>query len=131
MPRRKLLEIGAMIALGVNYATAYVTAFVWQTGGPDLIIHILMMFVVSLLFGALMVDIQKTVLYTAGSIAIGISIATALIVAPPAMLTQNIELLSFDIALALHFVARLFIVGITFIIIGVIVGCFVGDALSE
>lgn len=131
MLSRKMLEIGAMIALGINYATAYVTVFVWHTIGLELGIHILMIFVFTLLYGALIVDIEKTIFYTAGAIVIGASLAIAVIVAPSLAIAENIELTNFDIAIALHFVARFLILEITFIIVGAIMGCFVGDAVSS
>lgn len=131
MFRRKMLEIGAMIALGIDYAAAYVTAYVWHTSGSELIIHILIIFVFSLLYGALIIDLEKTIFYTMGSIVIGASLAIVAIVAPSLTLTGNIELLNFDITVAVHFVGRFLIIGITFIIVGAIIGCFVGDAMSE
>lgn len=131
MFRRKMLEIGAMIALGIDYAAAYVTAYVWHASGSELIIHILIIFVFSLLYGALIIDLEKTIFYTMGSIVIGASLAIVAIVAPSLTLTGNIELLNFEITVALHFVGRFLIIGITFIIVGAIIGCFVGDAMSE
>jgi len=131
MFRRRMLEIGAMIALGIDYATAYVTAFVWHASDSELTAHILVIFVFSLLYGALIVDFEKTIFYTLGSIVIGASLAIAVIVAPSLTLAGNIELLNFDMAVALHFVGRFLIVGITFMMVGAIVGCFIGDAMSE
>lgn len=139
MLRRTLLEIGAMMALGANYAAVCVIAFVWgpdafaRVGGAhsELLIYILILFIVSLLFGALIIDMKKTLFYTIGSIVIGIALATAIISAPSVMSPGDIILLDFSITVALATVSRLFVVGITFMIVGAILGSFVGDMVSE
>lgn len=130
---KNLREMGAMVALGINYATAYMIAFVWDWPTPDseLLIHILLIFIFSFLFGAIIVNMKKTFFYTFGAVAIGMASATAVISAPSLILTGNIELVDLDITLAVTSVSRIFLVGITFVIVAVIAGCFVGGAVSE
>lgn len=133
MPRTKLREIGALMALGISYATTYVTAYIWDWPSPDseLLIYIFVIFLISFLFGAEIVDMKKTLFYMLAAIAVGFSIACLVIIAPALTLTTELGLLEFDLTVALTAVSRLFIIGITFKIIGAITGCFAGDAISE
>jgi hypothetical protein len=98
MMRKKLLGIGAMFALGVNYASLWIVAFIWNWPNADseLIVHIILMLVLSILFGALIVDMKKALFYSVGSIIIGIVLATV-IIAMPALIAESskgIEVLS-------------------------------------
>ncbi|HKZ93453.1 MAG TPA: hypothetical protein VJ249_02575 [Candidatus Bathyarchaeia archaeon] len=132
MTRRTLLELGAMLALGVNYAGAWVIAFIWNWPDPDseLYVHLLVMLVVSLLFGSLIVDIKRTLFYTIGSIIMGIGLATILI-AMPAILAESAGGIDASVSVALSAISKLFVVSVPFLMIGVFAGCFVGDAFSE
>jgi hypothetical protein len=132
MLRTTWLEIGAILGLGLNYASAYVIAFVWNFPDPDseLILHIFTVFIVSLLFGALIVDIRKALLYALGAIPLGVAIATTLISAPSIMLAENIALVDTSVTVALTAIVRIFIIGVTFQIIGIFVGCLFGDSVS-
>jgi len=129
MHRRKLLEIGAMVALAINYTSTYVITFVWDwpSLNSEIPVNLLWMFALSFLFGLLIVDIKKTLFYTLGSIVMAIPLATVAISAPSMALTENIELLDLDITLAITHISRLFILQITFIMIAAIIGCFVSD----
>jgi len=133
MLRRLLLEIGVMAATGVNYAGGYIVAFVWDFPAPhtELFLHILMMFFFSVLSGAVIADFRKGILYTIGSIMLGIFLATAIISAPSMLLGESIALVDVSITVALVAITRLFILGVTFQILGIIIGGFIGDAVSE
>jgi len=124
-------ETAAMVALGVNYASAFIITSIWNFPTPDtkLFPCLSILFVVSILFGMLVADIKNALLYTIGSIIIGLVLATA-IVAAPSLVVEGIEFLDTSISLALVAVSRLLVVGITFIFLGIIIGCFVGEALS-
>jgi asparagine N-glycosylation enzyme membrane subunit Stt3 len=122
-----------MTTLGVNYAAAFIIALLWDWPDPDseLYIYITAIFIVSLLFGALISDMRKTFLYVMGSMAIGIFLATFILSAPSLTLTETLAFFDISITIALTGVIRFFILGVTFMVIGVIVGCFMGDALAR
>lgn len=135
-----MLELAAMFALGANIAATYVITFVWSptasytfTFGLEqmhLFIHLIVIFVTSFLFGAIMGDIGKTFVYTIGSTAIGALLAIALITAPTIMLTEYAAFMDTTMTVAVVAVARLFIVGATFLILGAIIGSLTGDTLA-
>jgi len=131
MIRKRLLEIGAMLALSVNYASAWVAALIWNWPNPDseLVIHIVIMLAISLLFGAIIVDMKRAIFYAVGAVAIGIVIATV-IIAMPALIAEGPGGIEVSFTVALSTIAKLFVVSVTFLIIGVFAGCFIGDAVT-
>lgn len=131
MIRKRLLEIGAMLALSVNYASAWVAAMIWNWPNPDseLIVHIIIMLVISLLFGAIITDMKKAIFYSIGAVAIGIVIATV-IIAMPALIAEGPGGIEVSFTVALSTISKLFVVSVTFLILGVFAGCFIGDAVS-
>lgn len=131
MTRRRLLEIGAMAALGVIYAAAWITAFIWNwpTADSELTVHIVVMLVTSLMFGALIVDMKKTLMYSVGSMVIGIMLASV-VIAMPALIAEGPKEIEASFTVALSTISKLFIVSISFLIIGLFIGCFVGDAIT-
>lgn len=131
MIRRRLLEIGAMLALSVNYASAWVAALIWNWPNPDseLVIHILIMLAISLLFGAIIVDMKRAIFYSIGAVVIGFVIATV-IIAMPALIAEGPKGIEVSFMVALSTISKLFVVSVTFLIIGVFAGCFIGDAVA-
>jgi len=121
-----------MIACGFNFSAAYINAIIWNWPNPDseLYVYILSLFFVSLLFGAIIVDITKSIYYTLGSAAISILLAAAMIAAPSAISGGGATAVDVSLTVALASVLRLFIIGVSFIVFGMLIGCFVGDAIS-
>lgn len=118
--------------LSVGIAATYFTAFVWgTTSDVQLIVHLATIFIISLLFGTILIDTRKALLYAIGSIAMGGALAIAIITVPSLILSEAVELVDTTVTVALVAVARLFLLGVTFLVLGVMVGSFVGDALIE
>lgn len=142
MNRQKMFEMATMVAFGVNLAAAYVIAFVWTptstaysafSFGPEqmyLFLHLAIVFLASFLFGAVISDIAKTLIYTIGAVALGVTIAIAVITAPTIILTEYAAFMDTTMTVALVAVARYFIVGATFLVLGAILGNFFGDAIA-
>jgi hypothetical protein len=136
--REIFFETGAMLALSIDLAAAFVFAFVWGPGayarayGSEigLIVYVLMSFFPSLLFGAVVIDIRKILLYAIGSIIIGAVVAIVVIAAPSMMVGEGVALVDTTITVAIASVARYLLIGTTFIILGMIVGGFAGDRIA-
>ena len=142
MNRKKTLEIAATVAFGVNLAAAYVIAFVWTpvssnvgfSFGPEqmyLFLHLAIVFLASFLFGTVIADIAKTLIYTIVAVAMGAILAIAIITAPTIILTEYAMFMDTTMTVALVTVARFFIIGATFLILGAIIGSFFGDSLAD
>lgn len=131
MMRKNLLGIGAMFALGVNYAAAWIVAFIWNWPNPDseLTVHVLLMLLVSMLFGALIIDMKRALFFSVGSIIMGFVLATV-IIAMPALIVEGPGGIEASVTVAVSTIAKLFVVSVTFLIIGVFAGCIVGDAVT-
>lgn len=131
MRTQALLEAGATILLGLDLAAAYVTGFIWDpTSEWQLLIHLVIVFLVSLLFGALVADMKKTLFHLIASIILGVSLAIFIITSPALIFATNAALVDATLTVALVGVARLFMVGVTFIMLGAFAGNFVGEMLG-
>jgi hypothetical protein len=144
MNRRRMLEIAATIAFGVNLAAAYVIGFVWtpfinvETGvpvgfdfGPEqayLFLHVALVFLLSFLFGAIIADTTKTLVYTIVAAAIGVILATAIITAPAIIYAESVDT---TMTVALVAVVKFLIVGVVFQGLGAILGSFLGNSLAN
>lgn len=134
MNRRAFFEFGAMLVLSIDLAAAFVFAFVWGPGPfarvygaeSSLLVYVLMSFVPSLLFGALVIDMRKILFYAIASIVIGAVVAIAIISIPSMMIG---ELLDTTLTVAISSVARFLIIGVSFIIVGIMIGSFAGDRI--
>ena len=130
MDKQAFFEIGMTTLLSLNLAAAYVTAFIWgSTSDTQLFVHLGVVFAASLLFGATLADTRKALLYAIGSIIVGLALAVAMISIPALILAESVELVDTTVTVAVIAVTRLFIIGITFLFLGVIIGSFVGDAI--
>jgi hypothetical protein len=143
MNRRRMLEIAATIAFGVNLAAAYVIGFVWTPNvyahsgydfGPEqmyLFLHVALVFFSSFLFGTIIADITKTLIYTIVAAAIGAILATAIITAPAIIFTEYAMFVDATMTVALVTIVKFFIIGATFLVLGAIIGSFFGNSLAN
>ena len=133
MLRRTLLELIAVLGLSVDYAAAYLVIFIWNVPTPnsELVLHIAIVFGASLLFGALIANITKTIIYTLASIVIGIGVAMAMILAPPITLGAGPDLINFYMSVGLMELSRLFIIGISFLVLGTLLGSLLAETIKR
>ncbi len=129
-----------MVAFGVNLSAAYVMAFVWtpesrgfsfEIGQMYLFLHIAIVFFTSFAFGAITADIAKALIGTIGAVVIGAVLAIAVITSPTIIFPEYAALMDTTMTVALVSVARFFIVGATFLVVGTIIGTFFGASPAE
>jgi len=132
-PPKFILELAATIALSLDYMGAYIMAVLWKwpIEGMTLFVYILIVLIVSFLFGIYFVDLRKSVIYTAVSIVIGMFLAIALMSAPPMILASEYMSIDAAISMAVTLISKLLLVGVTFAFVGTIAGCIVADMLAE
>lgn len=129
---RTPFELVATITLAINYAAAYVVTFVWDVPTPslELALHIGIVLVASLLFGTLIADIKKTIVYTVVSVIMGIAIAMIAIIMPALILAEGPGIIDLYLSVGLSELSRLFIIGISFVVLGTLVGAFLAEAMK-
>jgi len=133
MLRRTLLELIAVLGLSVDYATAYLVTFIWNVPTPnsELVLHVAIVFGASLLFAALIANITKTIIYTLASIVIGIGFAVAIILAPPIIQGAGPDFINFYLSVGLMELTKLFIVGISFLVLGTLLGSLLAETAKR
>lgn len=117
-----------MSAFTISYASTYVLAIVWKL---NLFVYILMVFILSFLFGAVILNLSRVLIYATISIVLGMLLAIWLISTPPMFAGESAASVEFSTLSALVLVAKLFLVNIVFVIMGTTIGCFLSETLSE
>ncbi len=87
----------------------------------------LLIFGLSLLTGALLVDLEKTILYSTLGLVIGIVIAVGIFLAPYDLFGESSDVISAATIVVFSHVAKHLLIGISPFIIGLIFGCLIGD----
>lgn len=118
---RLMLAIGTILALSIDYAAIYVLAFIWNL---DILYYMLIILVLSLLFGAVVVDLKKTIIYMSVALLFGTFISVGVLSVPSLSLGEGET-----ITLILAYISRYFLLSLFPSIPGIILGCFVGDAI--
>ena len=95
-----------------------------------LFLHIAIIFFTSFLFGTLTHDIAKTLIHTIGAVVIGVVLAIAIITSPTIIFSEYSSFMDTTMTVAVVTIARLFIVGATFLVIGTMIGTFFGGSLE-
>lgn len=141
--RGRALEIAATAAFGVNLAAAYVISFVWTPNvyahsgydfGPEqvyLFVHVAVVFISSFLFGTIIADITKTLIYTIVAVTIGGILAIAVITAPAIIFTEYAAYVDTTVTVAVVTVVKFLVLGATFLVLGAIIGSFFGNSLAN
>lgn len=118
---RSMKEIGFFLALNANYVGAYVLTIVWKL---DPLYYALIVLVSSFLFGAVVVDLTKSTVYTSVSIFLGAALATGLLSAPSLIFAESETL-----TIVLTILVRYLLISLIVSIFGMLIGCIVGDML--
>lgn len=138
-----MLELAVTIAFGVNLAAAYVIGFVWTPNayahsgydfGPEqiyLFVYVALVLLSSFLFGTIIADITKTLIYTIVATVIGAILATAIITSPAIISVEYSMFVDTTMTVALVSVAKFLILGATFLVLGAIIGSFFGNSLAN
>jgi len=114
------------IACGINYAFAYVLRIVWDA---NLYFFVLIVLIFGFLFGLVMMDIERTIIYNGISLLLGAIIGSVLIISPTiifgeSLTTVNLAILTTTQAVSVHL---LFSLALGFL--GAIVGSVLGENL--
>lgn len=142
MNRKRILEIAATVAFGVDLAAICVIGFVWTPNvyshsgyefGPEqmyLFLHVAVVFLISFLFGTSIADITKTLIYTIVAVALGAILAIAIITVPTIVSPEYAMFVDTTMTVALVTVVKFIILGATFLVLGAIIGSFFGNSLT-
>lgn len=115
---------GLIMASSLNYAAANLLVIIW---GFELHYYLLAVFIISLLIGALALNIQKSIIIAYSSMFGGLLIASAIYFAPYAIFAESNVRINLSATVLFSFLAKIFLVSAVLYFLGAILGCFLGE----
>jgi len=122
-------EFGVLLASSLNYASALTLSVIWRL---DPFLHLVpLIFAIACLVGFMVIDLKRSLIYTYVALFVGVVIATSLLSAPMMMNTASAEEISASAQIILGAMSRVLIVGVIVCVLGMFLGCFLGDWAQE
>ena len=115
---------GLIIASSLNYAAANLLIIIWRF---ELSYYLLMVFILSVLIGTLVLNIQKSILVAYASMFGGLLIASAIYFAPYVIFAESTVRINLSAIPLFSFMAKVFLVSAVLYFLGAIVGCSLGQ----
>jgi hypothetical protein len=110
-----------IIALSFDYASIYATAIIWNR---EIEYFFVLGFIVNFLAGVIIVNLRKALGYTLLSLFLGATLAVLMIITLPGI-NVNVAL-----SVTLNRFSLNTIISIIVYVLGLLLGCFVGDAFA-
>ena len=126
--RRLLWNLFLVVASSFNYASISLLVIVWKL---DLLYYLPMVFIISCMIGAVVVDITRSIIYTYTCMVIGHTIAIAIFLFPYIVFAASVQRTNAAIMVVLNILVKVFLVSAIVYFFGAILGCFLGEKLLE
>jgi hypothetical protein len=126
--RKLLWNLCLLVASSFNYASVSLLLIVWNL---DLLYYLPLVFIISCMIGALVVDIAKSIIYTYACMTIGHIIAIAIFLFPYLIFEESVQRTNVAVMAVLNSLVKVFLVSAIVYFFGAILGCFVGEKLLE
>ena len=117
------LEIGLTIGQCFNIACTFILSIIWSI---DILGFIILIFLISFAFGAVIANLAKTVAYNLVAIFAGTALAVALVALPQIMFAETESIM-----LVLGTIGRLLLVGMIVYFVGALLGSFLVEMRIE
>jgi len=121
------LRWSIILASSLNYAGITLLMIFWQL---ELMYFILLIFGLSLIIGTLVVDIEKTFMYSISGLVMGIAFAVAIVLAPYDIFGESADALSAATIVVLSLIGKNLLISISPYLVGTILGCVIGERLD-
>jgi len=116
-------EIGLTIGQCFNVACLFIISIVWRI---DILGFILLVFLVSFAFGAVIANLARTVAYNLIAIIAGTALAVAFFALPQIMFAETESIM-----LVLSYIGRLLLIGMIVYFVGAFLGSFLVEMRIE
>jgi hypothetical protein len=122
-PKLVVKDTVIILALCVNYASAYFVSFVWK---GSIIYVMFIFFVASIISGILLANITRSLFYACLSLILSVVVFAGLLVLPPSIY-GHVGMVNYTTQVAITFASKLILLGIVFCLIGTLIGSLIGD----
>jgi len=123
-----LLHLAIIAASSFNFAGTCLLAVIWNINPFH---YLLVIFAISVMIGAVMVDIDKAIIYTYASMGIGIAIAAAVYLAPYILLEEPVYRMNAALMVFFGTLGKVLIFGLIIYFLGALLGCFLAEKSLE
>lgn len=123
-----LVRLAIVIASAFNYAGACLLVAIWNFNP---FYYVIIIFAISVVIGAVMVEIKDAIVYTYASMSIGIVIATLLFMAPYVLLQEPVSRMNAAMMVFFGAIGKVLLMGLIFYFLGALLGCFLGEKSLE
>lgn len=124
-PKLVVKDTLIILALCVNYASAYFVPFVWK---GSIIYVMFIFFVASIISGILVANITRSLFYACLSLILSGVLFTGFLMLPP-LIYGHPGMVNYASELAIMFAGKLILLGIVFCVIGTLIGSLIGDLI--
>jgi len=127
--RQKLIwSLCLAIASSINYAFAFALRIIWDV---DLYAFIFIVFIFGFVFGLVMANIERTIIFTGVSLILGAIIGSALIISPTMVYSESSTEVNLAILTTIHAVSVHLLFSSIAGFFGAILGVILGERFLE
>lgn len=126
--RKFALNFGLVTSLALNYTSVHLLNIIWDL---DILYYLVLVFVVSLLFGVIVVDVRKSIALTCVALATSVAITFGLYMMPYWIFAESMARINVTVVIFFNVIAKLLVVGAILFIVGTLIGCFIGEELAS
>lgn len=122
--QRSITHLGVVVASCFNYAGAGLLVILWKM---DIFYYLPIAFIISCMIGLLIVEIERSVIYTVVCVVVGNAMAAGMLFAPYLIFAAGVGSVNIASLLIFSSIGKLFLVSVAVYFVGVILGCFLGE----
>lgn len=123
-----LPRLAVVVASSFNYAGACLLIAIW---GVNPVYYLMMIFAISVMIGAVMVDLRDSIIYTYVSMGIGIVIATAIFMGPYMLFQEPVYRVNAAIMVFFSAIIKAILFGLIIYFLGALLGSYLGEKSLE
>lgn len=114
---------GLIIASSLNYAAANLLIIIWRI---ELFYYLPMVFMLSVMIGALILSVSKSIICAYSSMIGGLIIASTIFLAPYVIFAEDVVRFNIAATVLFSFLSKVFLVSVVLYFLGAILGCILG-----
>lgn len=126
--RKSITHLGVVVASCFNYAGACLLIILWRM---DIFYYLPIALLISCMIGLLIVEIEKSIIYTIVCVVVGNAMAAGMLFAPYIIFAGSVGSVNIAGTTIFSSIGKLFLVSVAVYFVGVVLGCFLGEKTTK
>jgi len=126
--QRSITHLGVVVASCFNYAGAGLLIILWKI---DIFYYLPIAFIISAMIGLLIVEIERSIIYTIVCVVVGNVMAAGILFSPYIVFAESAGSINIASLLIFGSIGKLFLVSVAVYFVGVALGCFLGEKTTH